>query len=299
MDAWIVLTIAAAFLQNIRNGLQKSLSTLLSAEGAAYTRFVYGLPLAIVYWGFLKYFINDEVTWDISFWLYCCIGGVAQILAMIFLLRAFAIRGFAIGTSYAKTETLQTILFSIIILNETITLMAFFGIVISLIGVFFLSVIRKKLEIFNILISLKEKTAVFGLTSAALLGLSAVSYRAAALSMDSKSYLLAGGSTLMVTLLLQTILMTLYLLIMQKGQITKVWDNRGKAMLVGLTSMLGSVGWFTAMTLQNAAYVRALGQVEIIFTFLTSIIIFKEQFSKFEIYGALLIIGGVILLLIG
>ena len=103
----------------------------------------------------------------------------------------------------------------------------------------------------------------------------------------------------MVTLLLQTILMTLYLLIMQKGQITKVWDNRGKAMLVGLTSMLGSVGWFTAMTLQNAAYVRALGQVEIIFTFLTSIIIFKEQFSKFEIYGALLIIGGVILLLIG
>ena len=176
--------------------------------------------------------------------------------------------------------------------------MAFFGIVVSLIGVFFLSVIRTKLEIFNILISLKEKTAVFGLTSAALLGLSAVSYRAAALSMDSKSYLLAGGSTLMVTLLLQTILMTIYLLIMQKGQITKVWKSRRKAMLVGLTSMLGSVGWFTAMTLQNAAYVRALGQVELIFTFLTSIIIFKEHISKFEIYGILLIIGGVVLLLI-
>ena len=28
--------------------------------------------------------------------------------------------------------------------------------------------------------------------------------------------------------------------------------------LVGLTGMLGSVGWFTAMTIQNAAYVRAL-----------------------------------------
>ena len=69
-------------------------------------------------------------------------------------------------------------------------------------------------------------------------------------------------------------------------------------MLVGLTSMLGSVGWFTAMTLQNAAYVRALGQVELIFTFLTSIIIFKEHISKFEIYGILLIIGGVVLLLI-
>ena len=69
MDAWIILTIVAAFLQNIRNGLQKSLSTLLSAEGAAYTRFVYGLPLAIVYWGFLKYFINEEVNWSNSFFM--------------------------------------------------------------------------------------------------------------------------------------------------------------------------------------------------------------------------------------
>jgi drug/metabolite transporter (DMT)-like permease len=69
-------------------------------------------------------------------------------------------------------------------------------------------------------------------------------------------------------------------------------------MLVGVASMLGSVGWFTAMTMQNAAYVRALGQVELIFTFLTSVLIFRERIAKAEIGGTLLIIGGVLILLL-
>jgi drug/metabolite transporter (DMT)-like permease len=52
------------------------------------------------------------------------------------------------------------------------------------------------------------------------------------------------------------------------------------------------------MTLQNAAYVRALGQVELIFTFLTSVLIFREHIAKAEIGGTLLIVGGVLILLV-
>ena len=36
----------------------------------------------------------------------------------------------------------------------------------------------------------------------------------------------------------------------------------GPALGIGACGMLASVGWFTAMTLQNASYVRAVGQVE-------------------------------------
>ena len=63
--------------------------------------------------------------------------------------------------------------------------------------------------------------------------------------------------------------------------------------------MLGSVGWFTAMALQNAAYVRAVGQVELIFTFLTSVIVFKEKVTVNEIFGTVLIVGGILVLLFG
>ena len=67
---------------------------------------------------------------------------------------------------------------------------------------------------------------------------------------------------------------------------------------MGLASMLGSVGWFTAMTLQNAAYVRAVGQVELIFTFLTSTLIFREKITSYEILGTVLIVGGIMVLLL-
>jgi drug/metabolite transporter (DMT)-like permease len=50
--------------------------------------------------------------------------------------------------------------------------------------------------------------------------------------------------------------------------------------------------------LQNAAYVRALGQVELIFTFITSVLIFRERIAKVEIGGAVLILGGVLILLL-
>ena len=233
------------------------------------------------------------------FWLYAFVGGTAQILAMVTLLRAFSLRGFAVGTAYAKTETLQTAIFTVILLGEAVSQTALIAIFVSLIGVFMLSSAKSSTGLKDILFSWTEKAALFGLASAALLGLSAVSYRGAALAMEGEGALLPAASTLVVALAIQTAMMTPFLLIKEKGEITKVWQNRRKAMLVGLASMLGSVGWFTAMTLQNAAYVRALGQIELIFTFLTSVLIFRERIAKAEIGGTLLIVGGVLILLLG
>ena len=136
-----------------------------------------------------------------------------------------------------------------------------------------------------------------GLANGAFLGISAVSYRGAALSLGGDNALLAASATLLVALAIQTVVMTAYLYRYEKGELTRVWHNRGKGALVGLASMLGSVGWFTAMTLQNAAYVRAVGQVELIFTFLTSVLIFKEKISFYEILGTFLIVGGITVLL--
>ncbi len=297
MEAWILFTIAAAFLQNLRNGLQRSINSVLSTAGAAYTRFAFGLPLSIIYWLILDTLFDEQLDWGWLFWIYAFVGGTAQILAMVSLLRAFSLRGFAVGTAYAKTETIQAAIFTVILLGETISAQALAAIVISLFGVILMSGARSEITLKGILFSWTEPTAFYGLASAGLLGLSAVSYRGAALSMQGAGPLLPAASTLVVALTIQTVLMTVYLLIREKGELSKVWINRNKAGLVGIASMLGSVGWFTAMTLQNAAYVRALGQVELIFTFLTSVLIFRERINKAEIGGTVLIVGGVIILL--
>ena len=49
MELWIPLTIAAAFFQNIRSAMQKHLQGKLSTLGAAYVRFIYALPIALIY----------------------------------------------------------------------------------------------------------------------------------------------------------------------------------------------------------------------------------------------------------
>ena len=67
---------------------------------------------------------------------------------------------------------------------------------------------------------------------------------------------------------------------------------------VGLTSLLGSIGWFTAASYQTAAYVKALGQVEFFITLMLTYRVFKEKVTLKEYLGMLLIIISVVVLLL-
>ena len=49
MDAWIPITVAAAFFQNLRSALQRHLKGVLSTTGATFSRFAYAAPLALAY----------------------------------------------------------------------------------------------------------------------------------------------------------------------------------------------------------------------------------------------------------
>ncbi|MGB0966592.1 MAG: EamA family transporter, partial [Halocynthiibacter sp.] len=68
--------------------------------------------------------------------------------------------------------------------------------------------------------------------------------------------------------------------------------------LVGLTSMIGSFCWFAAFTLQNAAYVKAVGQIELLFSFLAGFFVFKEKTSPREFIAMGLITASILLLIV-
>ena len=52
------------------------------------------------------------------------------------------------------------------------------------------------------------------------------------------------------------------------------------------------------MTLQNAAYVRALGQIELVFTIIASAVFFREKIKRLELAGILFIVGGILILVL-
>jgi drug/metabolite transporter (DMT)-like permease len=92
--------------------------------------------------------------------------------------------------------------------------------------------------------------------------------------------------------------MAVYLFRRDRPQLTKVAAHWRSSSWVGLFSVLGSASWALAMTLENAALVRAVGQIELVFTFIASRVVLKEKPSLGECIGSLLVIGGVVLILV-
>ncbi len=310
MELWVPITIAAAFLQNLRSALQKHLrGGGLSTSGATYVRFAFGVPFAVVYAAALAGLGGGPVPGpNAAFALYCAGGGLAQILGTALLIQAFAHRNFAVGMAYSKTEAVQTAVFGIVILGEPIGLNATIAILISLAGVLALSLARTATATADaahppparlLRDLLASPAALLGIASGAGFALAAVSYRAAALSLPSGNVPVRAAFTLVCVITLQTLAMTVYIAWREPGQLAAVWRARRTALWVGLSGMLASAGWFTAMTLQNAALVRALGQIELVFTFAASRYAFRERTTPTELAGIALVIAGILILLLG
>ncbi len=93
------------------------------------------------------------------------------------------------------------------------------------------------------------------------------------------------GFTLVVVILMQTVSMLVWMLLRDRQELSKVAGAWKIATLVGFVGATASFGWFIAMTLQQVAVVKALAQVEMLFTFASSVFVFKEKINGFEIAG--------------
>jgi drug/metabolite transporter (DMT)-like permease len=291
MELWIPITIAAAFVQNVRSMLQKRLTGRLSVNGATYVRFCYALPFA---WLYLAWLGTSQTLPDmtLTFLGYALAGGVGQILATACLLASFTHRNFAVGTAFSKTEVAQAAVFGLLVLGDQIGLRVGVGIGLSLIGVLLLSAGARLGEIWRL-----DRAATLGLLSGAFFAAAIVSYRGAALALESGDYLLRAGFTLAISVTLQTLIMGLYLLLREPGELSRVARAWRPALWVGLTGMFASAGWFTAVTLESAALVRALGQIELLFTFAAAVWFFKERVSRREVLGVAFVIVGIYVLI--
>jgi drug/metabolite transporter (DMT)-like permease len=300
LEAWIPITIAAAFLQNLRSALQRHLKGELGTTGATYVRFAFGVPFALLYVVGLERL--GGLAWPAphtTFILFTVLGGLAQILGTASLIAAFSYRNFAVATAYSKTETVQTAIFAIIILGEPIGIAAALAILVSLWGVAVLSVARSDQGPARLLRDLTSPAALLGLGSGAAFGIAAVSYRAAALSLGGEGFLMQAGFTLVCVIVFQTAVMTAWMAWREPSQLAAVWRARRVALWVGLCGMAASAGWFTAMTIQNAALVRALGQIELVFTFIAAHLVFGERSNRREVAGVMLVVAGILILLLG
>ena len=290
---WIFAAIFAAACQTARSAFQKNMISKLGDYGAAYIRFCYALPFTSLIWLIWISIPGNNIPGLSLYSLFLCLlGSIFQVLFTYVLMKVFAHKNFATGIAFSKTEVILIAFLEIIILSVTFSISIMLGIILGVISVLFLSYAKKAdsiLKTFKLLInSILSVGTLVGLLSGLLLAASVVTFRMSIISVEAplldKSLFIS-----FIAIVFQTILVGLYLVINKRDQFLAVIKYWKPSLPAGLCGTGATFGWFVAFGLTTAAEVRAVGQIELIFSILISVIFFKEKIKITELTGIILL----------
>ncbi|MCC6433539.1 MAG: EamA family transporter [Acidimicrobiales bacterium] len=291
---WLVATLIAAVFQTVRTAMQQHLRDALSPNAAGFVRYSFGAPIALaavaVLWrtGTPLPSLSPGFLWRVA------LGGFSQIVGTEMLIRSFRLRDFAIGTTYAKTETAQVAALSAVALGEPLAGPAWFGVAICFAGVAVLACRGSLSRLGEVLRAKGDRAMWTGLAAGAGFATAAVYIRAASSTLGTDHPIARALVTLAVMNTLQATANSAWLAWREPGAfraIGRVWRSSAT---VGVLSVGGSAGFAIAMTLHNAAVVRTVGQVDLVLAFLAGRFVFREVRLMSEYVGSLLVVLGVV-----
>ena len=297
MSTWVFITIFAALMQTIRTSIQKSLTKFLSAEVITWIRFIFGFPIVIIYVVVLHNSGFEFPSINQKFIVYCLFAGLFQIIGTILLVSLFSHRNFAVSTAYTKTEAIQVAIFGAIFFQEYLNILSSIAVILGMLGVVIMSSSQQNIQLKSLLTGLNNKSVFIGITSGASFAFDALLIREAILILDHDSPLTNAALTLLVILILNIIQLGIWITYKNRTMFKGILFYWKRSLLVGVTSAIGSIAWFTAFALTQAAYVKTVGQVELLFSILVTQRIFKEGISRTEIFSIFLIIASIVILI--
>jgi drug/metabolite transporter (DMT)-like permease len=129
---------------------------------------------------------------------------------------------------------------------------------------------------------------LIGLACSSAFALTSLWIREASLSL-SLPFPHSAAWILFLVIFIQTLILTTYLFIRDKETLKQMFKQRKLVTMTSIASFFGSLGWFSAMSLQTVPYVKTLGQIEIFFMMLISAFWLKEQTRRKDIFALLLV----------
>lgn len=300
MPIWVAATLLAGLFQTWRTALQQKLRGHLSVNAAAVVRYLYGVPFGVLFVVlYLAIFGGSLSALSWLFLVYCVLGGLGQIIGTNLLIMSFGHRGFAVGTAYSKTEAVQAAFIALIFLGESFAPLAWLGIAVSVAGTLYLSLAGRVSSLREVLAATVQPSAIYGLGAGLAFALCALAIRAATQTLEGPDATLRALETLVVINTLQTLMQGGWLVATERSSIPQLFRTWRSSMQVGALSACGSACWFTGFAYAPVALVRAVGQVEILFTLLFSRFFLNERMKRTDIIGALTVVAGVVLVLLG
>ncbi|MFT6094602.1 MAG: drug/metabolite transporter (DMT)-like permease [Pseudohongiellaceae bacterium] len=291
METWISFTLLAVVMQSVRTAGQKQIATKISPQAATLVRYLFGLPFALVYFCWLQTDYPITESLNLTFFVSASLAAVSQITATVLLIKALTLKNFAVGTALAKTEAILTAVIGSIFFCTVLNLAGYLSVFLGVAGVLIASNWRVSWA------DLKtNKSIKFGVGAGFGFALASLWIRDASLSLGIDG-VVSAATVLVFMVTLQTMLCILWIVIFEYSEIALIAKNLTASIFIGITSVCGSIGWFTAMSLQNAALVKTLGQTEFLVTIAITTFYFSEKISNRELAGIALIALSVLILL--
>ena len=297
---WIPLSIFAALMQAVRTAAQKTLNQSMSTMGTTYVRSLFGVPVLLVFLGVVTIYTGHGMPrFTTAFLWHAFMGGLTQVLATALLISMFRLKNFAVGTMLTKADLIMTAVIGTLLFSEQISALGWVAIVVVMLGVVLMLLGRKVGAGSSAGLNaspLLGRTLQVALACALMFSFSYLFLRAATLELGVEHhYLWRAGWTLVLVTVMQTIGLGVWLAFKEPAVFKQMWPKRRIAGFIGLTSALGSIGWYSAFALQNAAYVRAVGQIEAVFTLAIAWLYFHEKITRLELLGIAATLVGVLM----
>jgi drug/metabolite transporter (DMT)-like permease len=293
---WLPATLLAGLFQAWRTAVQQRLRAELSVNAAGLVRYLYGLPVGCLLLALYLGWRQEPVApVGANFLPFAAAGGLAQVLATNLLIMAFGFRSYVVGTAYAKTEAVQGAILASILLGEMLSLVTWAGIGIGVAGVIILSTGGQRIRWSDI----SQPAALCGLGAGFLFALTSVFVKSATFVVDTPDRVQAALTVLVAVQFLQLLMQGSYVFLRERDQILQVFRTWRTSSQVGILAAIGSAFWFTGFATAPVALVRAVGQVEVIFTLAFGRFYLKEPLKRSEAMGLLLVGVGVVAALIG
>ncbi|ABG42338.1 transporter, drug/metabolite exporter family [Paraglaciecola sp. T6c] len=291
MSLWIPFTVMAAFMQSWRNAFQKRLSADVDTLGVTLARFILAVPMAALY-AFVLFSIEDSAVPQMNpkFYLAIVLAAISQIFATALMVKLFRLRNYAMGVGLAKSEAVIAAILGALLFAAPLSAMAWCGVIIGGMAVWLMSVPKGMRDI-------SWPTLLIGLASGLCFALTTLWVREASL-MTQLPFLQSAAYVLFWVLLIQTLILLLWLLIRSPQTLRALCLKPKLVFIISFCSFVGSIGWFTAMSLETVALVKTLGQIEIFFTLLISAKWFKERLQRSDKWGLGLILVGAVLVIL-
>ena len=284
MEAWVLFTLLAVVMQSVRTAGQKKITEKISIQAATLVRFLFGIKFAAIYFAYI-YWFYEPIMFEVKtkFFLFGGLASVAQVLATVCLINVLSMKNFAVGTSLAKTEAILTAILGALFFSSTLSFLGYISVFIGSAGLIFASrweVVRGDTRNFQSLL--------YGFCAGLGFALASFWIRGASLSLEVGA-IPGAAAVLLYMVVFQTVICLLWVALKEPQQLKLIKQNFNACLFIGFTGVAGSVGWFTAMSLQNPALVRTLGQIEFIISLLITYLYFDERVSRQEYLGIILI----------